>query len=58
MMSWIRYLLLVLILLVPVAAVDDVIGTIESIGTRYTIRLVLLIFALVVIRLIPQPVKS
>lgn len=58
MLSWLRYLTLVLILLVPIAAVDDVIGGIESIGWRYTIRVLLLIVALTFVRFIPPPVKS
>ncbi len=58
MLSWLRYLTLVLILLVPTAAVDDVLGGIESIGWRYTARVLLLIVALAFIRLIPPPVKS
>jgi|GEM_PF-4210219 len=58
MISWLRYVSLILILLVPIAAVDDIIGNIESIGTRYVLRLLMLIVALSVIRLIPPPVKS
>ena len=58
MLSWLRYLTLVLILLVPTAAVDDVIGGIESIAWRYTARVLLLIIALAFIRLVPPPVKS
>jgi hypothetical protein len=58
MLSWLRYLTLVLILLVPTAAVDDVIGGIEQVGWRYTARVLLLVVALTFIRLIPPPVKS
>ncbi|MDO8599773.1 MAG: hypothetical protein Q7S02_06735 [bacterium] len=56
--GWLRYVFLMLILLVPVVAVDDVIGNIESTGTRYTLRLLMLVFAFLVIRLIPKPVKQ
>lgn len=58
MLSWLRYIVLILILLVPIAAVDDVIGNIESITWRYTARVVLLVFALAFVRLIPPPAKS
>lgn len=58
MLSWLRYIVLILILLVPIAAVDDVIGNIESITWRYTARVVLLVLALAFVRLIPPPVKS
>lgn len=57
MLSWLRYIVLILILLVPAAAVDDVIGSIESIGWRYTARVLLLVVALAFVRLIPPPVK-
>lgn len=55
MLSWLRYIVLVLILMVPVAVVDDIIGKIESTGWRYSIRIVLLVVALAVVRLIPPP---
>lgn len=56
--SWLRYILLILILLIPTSAVDDVVSTIESITWRYAVRLLLLFIALFVIRLIPPPVQQ
>lgn len=58
MLSWLRYLVMVLLLMVPAAVVDDIIGNIESIGWRYTTRVFLLLVSLAVIRLIPPPAKS
>lgn len=58
MLSWLRYFILVLIIMIPIVVIDDVIGNIETIGWRFTVRVLLLVVALAVIRLIPPPVKS
>ena len=58
MLSWTRYLFMILLLMVPVAVVDDTIGNIESIDWRYTARLLLLLISLAVVRLIPAPAKG
>jgi len=58
MLSWTRYFFMILLLMVPAAVVDDTIGNIESIGWRYTTRVLLLIVSLAVVRLIPPPAKE
>lgn len=53
--GWFRFWLLIVILFVPVALVDNVIGAIASPWLTFVLRLVLLVLAFAVARLTPVP---
>ncbi|MBI4434073.1 hypothetical protein HY632_04825 [Candidatus Uhrbacteria bacterium] len=55
MIGWLRYIVLVLIILIPITIFDDVVSGIEHMGTRFVVRLLLLLLGLNVVRLIPLP---
>ena len=54
-MAMVRYVVLLLILVIPAAAVDDVIGGLEATGIRYIIRVLWILLVFAVLRLIPKP---
>lgn len=57
-MSMVRYVLFLLILVIPAAAVDDIIGGIEAAGWRYLVRIIWILFVFTVLSLIPRPAKT
>ncbi len=54
-MAMARYVLFLLILIIPAAAVDDVIGGLEATGLRYMVRVLWILIIFAVLRLIPPP---
>ena len=53
-MARFRYILFLLILIVPAAAVDDAIGSIESFGIRYALRVLWILIVFMVLRIVPK----
>ncbi|MBI2483451.1 hypothetical protein HYV74_04740 [Candidatus Uhrbacteria bacterium] len=58
MLGWLRYVVLVFIILIPITIFDDVVSGIEHGGIRFAVRLLVLLLGLNVVRLIPLPQKQ
>lgn len=53
-MAKFRYILFLLILIIPAAAVDDAIGGIESFSIRYPLRVLWILVVFAVLRIVPK----